>query len=527
MSEEVSGGVDLSSLGSFDFTPAWAKAEAKVSVGKTTRHDDGPQERGPADGGAHGKKQFGDRRQFGEKKQFGDRRQFGEKKRFGDGRQFGGRGRDGAPAERPRPLDVDVKILPETKALGTIIRKLQNDIHAYKLKDLAYFFLDNPESILLKITPRAPQGAQQPVRFFQCRACGFASTREDDVADHAVAAHLCDYYDSKEIESEPPKGNFNCVARCGLTGELLGPPNIHEFNSIVGEMVRTRFPHMTEDQYRSHIEMVRDPEVIEQWRKGAVKKTVFFAKGQADVEGAAQFIREQAEGEFRRSFLPSIVTSPKHLLLTADVALKSPVKPLVWAVNDALAAERRSPNGMCFALRGAFYHRKLKFFRVNDAHGPEFVVNVEYRAFDAAHAIPELAAAAKFLEAHPCLDKSEFPAEQDFEKHLAWLVTTGHAVAFTNGVYSMVEKFPKYGPQWKKRVKKAEASEPAPEPAPEPMPEPTPEPATEPAPEPAPEPTLEPASEPVPEPIPEPAPEPVAESPQKEESSDETTAQLA
>ena len=29
MSEEVSGGVDLSSLGSFDFTPAWAKAEAE------------------------------------------------------------------------------------------------------------------------------------------------------------------------------------------------------------------------------------------------------------------------------------------------------------------------------------------------------------------------------------------------------------------------------------------------------------------------------------------------------------------
>ena len=33
---------------------------------------------------------------------------------------------------------------------------------------------------------------------------------------------------------------------------------------------------------------------------------------------------------------------------------------------------------------------------------------------------------------------------------LDWLVSTGHVVSFTNGVYSQVEKYPKYGPQWRK-----------------------------------------------------------------------------
>ncbi len=138
-------------------------------------------------------------------------------------------------------------------------------------------------------------------------------------------------------------------------------------------------------------------------------------------------------------------------MITVDVALKSPVRPLQWAARDALEAERRAPYAMCYALRGAFHHRKMKFFRANDARGPEFVTNVDYRDFDAEHAIPELASAAKFVAEHPCCDRSEFPKEGDFEKHLSWLVTTGHVVAFTNGVYSMVEKFPKYGPQWKKR----------------------------------------------------------------------------
>ena len=439
MSDENGSILDL---GSIDFTPDWAKKDAGVNVGKVR-----PERESSFAKATEDKQGRGDRKPFAGKKPF-SRKPFDRKPRF---------------AERPKPLEAEVKILPETKALGTIIRKLQVDTHAYKLKDLAYFFLDNPSSVLLKITPKNKDGAsgseadRSPLpRFYQCKACGFASTNESDVLEHIATAHLGEYYDSKEIECEPPKGNFNCVAKCGLSGVLLGPPNIHEFNAVVKEMIRTKYPEMSEEQYRSHIEMVRDADTIEEWRKGATKKTVFFAKGTADQEGAPSLSREQAEGEFKRTILPSLVDTPKHLMITAEVAMKSPVKPLQWAVKDAVEAERRAPYNMCFALRGAFHHRKMKFFRVNDARGQEFVTNVEYKEFDAEHAIPELAAAAKFVAEHPCCDKSEFPQDvADFEKHIEWLVSTGHVVAFTNGVYSAVEKFPKYGPQWKTRLRKA------------------------------------------------------------------------
>ncbi len=473
MEQEDTPKLDLGSLGSFDFTPDWAKKDAGVTVGKVR----------PARGET-GRGKFGDRKSDGDKKKFGEGKPSGGGRPFGGKRAFGERGKSRF-AERPAPLDAEVKVLPETKALGTIIRKLQNDCHAYKLKDLAYFFLDNPESVLLKITPRAkaPQESQnsQPSqsRFCQCKACGFASANEDDVVEHALAAHLGDYYDAKEVEVAPPGGNFNCVAKCGLSGVLLGPPNIHEFNDSVREMIRTRYPNMTEEQYRSHIEMVRDAESIEEWRKSATKKTMFVPKGQSEAEGVVAISRDQAEVEFRRNVLPSLLDRPKNLMITADVAMKSPLKPLVWAAKDALEAERRAPYGMCFALRGAFHHRKLHFFRANDARGPEFVTSAELKEFDGAHAIPELAAVAKFIEEHPCCDKTELPEGEGTMQHLQWLVSTGHVVAFAKmGVYSAVEKFPKYGPQWKKRGKKdkkdggdgalapaAEESAPAPAPA--------------------------------------------------------------
>ena len=448
-------------LGAIDFTPDWAKKGAGVSVGhvRPAREAAAGKPFGGRDG-AGGRGHFGPRPQGGR-----DQRQPGQGWRDGQrpGGQSGPQGRRTfQQAERPKPLDAEVKVLPETKALGTIMRKLQQDIHAYKLKDLAYFFLDNPSSVLLKITPRHAEGAEPARPFRQCKACGFASTNEDDVVAHILASHIGDYYDIREIECEPPKGNFSCVAKCGLSGVLLGPPNIHEFNAVVREMIRTRYPNMSEDQYRSHIEMVRDQEAIEEWRKGAVKKTVFVAKGAGD--GAPTLTREQAEAEFRRAMLPSLVDSPKNLMITADAALKSPVRQLAAAARDAIEAERRAPYGMCFALRGAFHHRKLHFFRANDARGPEFVTSAELKEFDAEHAIPGLAKVAKFIEEHPCSPRVDIVTDPEVEKHLVWLVSTGHVVAFTNGVYSAVEKFPKYGPQWQRRVKReapAQAEQPA------------------------------------------------------------------
>jgi hypothetical protein len=451
-------------LGSFDFTPDWAKKDAGVSVGRLQS------ERETFSRPSGERKSFGEHKPFAERKSFGERKPFGEKKPFadrgrpgartpGEGDRFqkgGARGpRPFIPSEPVRPLEADIKILPETKALGTIIRKLQQDAHAYKLKDLAYFFLDNPSSVLLKVTPRPPAEGRDPVVFSQCKACGYVARSADDVAAHILTAHLGDYYDIKEIDCEPPKGNFNCVAKCGLSGVLLGPPNIHEFNGIVREMIRTRYPQMTEEQYRAHIEMVRDAESIDAWRNSAVKKTVFIPKGGG--EDAPQLSREAAEGEFRRTILLSLIDTPKHLMLTVDVALKSPSPALQRAVKSALEAERRAPYNMCFALRGAFHHRKLKFFRANDAHGPEFVTGIELKPFDTEHAIAELAAVARFVADHPCAAKSDIAPDEETAKHLSWLVSTGHIVAFTNGVYSPVEKFPKYGPQWQKWKKAAAA----------------------------------------------------------------------
>ena len=107
MEQEDNAKLDLGSLGSFDFTPDWARKDAGVTVGKV-RPERADGERKPFGE----RKPSGDRKPFGERKPFGDRKQFGDRKPFGDRKGFGDRGRPRF-AEKPQPLDAEVKVLPE------------------------------------------------------------------------------------------------------------------------------------------------------------------------------------------------------------------------------------------------------------------------------------------------------------------------------------------------------------------------------------------------------------------------------
>ena len=492
------GALDLSALGSFDFTPAWAKGkpndpakyarfeaqEERREGGDRPRRDD----RGPRRDDRGPRPSFGGPRRDDR----GPRRDDRGPRRDDRGPRRDDRGprRDDRPA-RPfiKPLDVDVRILPSQKQLGEFIRKIQGAPYmAYPLKQLAYFFLDHPEACVLRISPKKDA---EPIAFHQCKACGFVAFSEEELLAHVVSAHLGDYYECEEIDCEPPKGAFNCVARCGLSGVLLGPPNLHGYDARIREMLRTRYPDMDENSYRARIEMVRDPEVVEQWRQSATKKTIYRRKGAgaaaqpqegaetatpAEAPEVPAIEREAAEREFRRMFAPAMMSAPRAVDMTADMALKSSNLPLVFACRDAIQKEKRFPASLFFALRGAFHHRKLAFFRANDPRGPEFVVAVKPTPLDTTHAIPELGELVKYVEAHPdlapgavvsALAGGDAAKAQNAKGHIMWLLEKGHLVCYANGGLVPPAEHPHWRPQPRKPLNAQTKPEPEVVPAPE------------------------------------------------------------
>jgi hypothetical protein len=378
--------------------------------------------------------------------------------------------RDFRPArEELPPLPLEVRVLPDQKALGAVIRKIQTSHRAYPLRDIARLFLDNDAAYQIRIEP----ANGETVPLFQCKVCNLPALSEEEIRTHVLAAHLGDFFDVAEIETEPPAGNFVCVARCGISGELLGPPNHHSYNTRVQEMLRTRFAHMSADAYRARIEMVRDPETVNQWRESCRKKTVYRRKrppsavipeptapapagdaaAPAATEGAPAVAEElplgpameraAAESVFQREILPEQILSVKHMVCPAAVVRRTPSPRLLECVRETMNRELRFPASLFFALRGAFRHRALHLFRANNERGPDFVVVRAPVTLDATHVVAELRQVLEYinqnqgctrLELLTALAKDDEARAAHLATQINTLVEKAHVIEFYNGI---------------------------------------------------------------------------------------------
>jgi hypothetical protein len=353
-------------------------------------------------------------------------------------------------------LQVDVRFLPDPKELSVVIGKISKGHRAFPIVDLARLFLQNPDSCEVRIE-RKPDA--RDLKFYQCTRCGWAATTEPELREHISTAHFDEEFESETIEGEQPTGSFVCVARCGVTGALLAPPNHHSFNQRVTEMLRGECRHMSEAEYRAKIETVHDAELVEQWREASRVRTVYRRKDAAeaadvnaaeaakaadvnaaeateaaDVNAAEaaetadakpreasdeatadapapskppMLERAEAESIFANEIVPSLISRPKNISCKHAVALALNDAVLAPAVRHAWQRELRYPASLFFALRGALRHRRLYVFKAGEGRGLDFVMARTPIVLDVEHAVPELKAIIDHITTNPATTRGE------------------------------------------------------------------------------------------------------------------------
>ena len=285
-------------LDGFSFSPDWAKGDADSHYAQLHRYAarfegaDDRTERGDRRGGPRRDRPFrGDRAPRRDRFDGGDRapRSFGDRPprrdRLAGGdrapRPFGDRPprrfeSDRGPRREWTPPPYSVRFLPDQKALTLAAHKIAASRKAMPLRDVVALFFQNPDSTLVRVEW---DEAHKEEKFHQCQSCGWFAADEGELRRHLLAVHFPEFFEAKEVDVEPPTGNFPAVARCGITGRLLAPPNHHSFNRRVEEMLRSpECAGLSEAEYRARIERVADPELVEQWRKEASKQTVYVLK---------------------------------------------------------------------------------------------------------------------------------------------------------------------------------------------------------------------------------------------------------
>jgi hypothetical protein len=393
-----------------DFTPEWARTPPTNPYAGREDWGERPESpRGGHPGG--GRRPGGPRRDGGGKGRPGFRGPREDRRRDGDRdarrRPEGGfsrRPRDGAPGGRgdrgrregrpddrrredgrgrfpfrPREhLDVRVTFLPDRDCLSRVVEDIRVTGRAFPLLDIAKKFLaredlyqvklelgapdwrkkpsekkpaaggtEAPEAAPAAEAAAAPEAPAKPKTLCQCLVCKRVFRTRANAEAHAVSAHLDRFFDKEELSVEPPQGEFTCVARCGLSGELLGPPNQHGYNERIQEIWSSRYPHMSRGEYLSRIETLRDPDLLEKWKDSMRTKVVYRLKAEPPKKAAKP---EKAEGEAKAEEAPAV---------PAPEAAEGAEAPAAEAPEAASAAEP-APEAPAEDTRPTFSRRQAE-----------------------------------------------------------------------------------------------------------------------------------------------------------------------
>ncbi|HWB58411.1 MAG TPA: hypothetical protein VG733_02925, partial [Chthoniobacteraceae bacterium] len=385
----------------------------------------------------------------GEQRSGGQRRAEGKHgRREGGGRDDRSRG-PAAPApmveRRPeKPLAVKVEFLPELHCAAALAKQIKASTRAYPLFDLARMFLGKPDRHRVKITT-----SDASLTLHQCGENGPVALDRATLERNAFPLAKQLYYTEETTQGEPPKGNYSNVARCRLSGTLLGPTNYHGYQPALRRLYEERFSRrMPFSDFQREIEVVSDPAVVEQWKDQARSVTTYKTLNEA--EPVTFTSASEAEGHFRANYLPQIMKSGNAFELSGEASRNLPDRQLAGAVRYAWEEENRFPGHLMNHLRHEFIHAGLYIFKhrnriqlVSAIRPVPFTGNLESLSNSVAEILKVIAAtqkctraelAAKVLPAH---QEDPAKAKSQLASDLHWLTHAGHVIELHNGILEL------------------------------------------------------------------------------------------
>ncbi len=472
------GKIDLSALASFSFGTQWTSANAGGGERREGRGDRGarPDRRNFAGGGERGDR--GDMRRdrrpsvrpvrtaegnsdaaaaasAGEgrpDRQFrGDRGPAGQqgggnfrRERQG-GAERGGERRfaRGPRFDRPAPQDnrpyvspfFEVAFYAEDTAFSALVKAIRASCHTYELFEIARVVLGKNDRFVV-VVQRKPDAANKRAPIFVTPVDGLPFDNEDEAVQHVLRNHLGDFFTMSEVEVEAPKGNFQFVMRCGITGELLAPPNYHRYQNILQQHHAAKLGNMPFERFRERLETVKEPEAIAQWTEKMKKGTRYVWKEAVDAATAPTFDTiEEARTYLLANARDKVVRSVESARFHGKIADQLPEGEIRAAAEGHLERQRRFPLDTANALRGRLRREGFTIFK-RGSKGVSYVCSVKRKFRLPGQVFSEsITALIDFIEKNPVVSVKELPA-----KHLG--INQPEAAAVADSSAAPVEAAP-------------------------------------------------------------------------------------
>jgi hypothetical protein len=301
-------------------------------------------------------------------------------------------------------------------------------------------FLEKPERYEVRFTGKA----ESPL--YQLGDNGALSLNREFLERNAFRLAQSEFYKIDISESEPIKGSFSNVARCRLSGTLLGPTNHHNYQLQLRSLYEQRFSRrMSFADYQRQIEIVNDAELIERW-KAEARKVTTYTTSREQVPSTFSSATD-VERHFRSHYLERLIKTPADAIIGGVASRCLLDRTLNRAVEDAWVRETRSPSAMMQELAGRFRQNGLQVFR--HRRGMLFVSSIRTRRFvheqagvsQSVNAILEALAGTAVINRKQLFEKligdvpteGAEPRKLAFASDLRWLINEGYVIEFNDG----------------------------------------------------------------------------------------------
>jgi hypothetical protein len=306
-----------------------------------------------------------------------------------------------------------------------LAKAIRTSCRTYELFEIARVIVgknDRFVAVIQRKTPegQAPQSAQADGSASPQKSAplaisipdGLPFETEDAAIAHVLSKHLGLFFDSAEVEIDPPKGSYQVINRCGLTGELLGPPNYHRYNQIVQQHHAAKGSRMPFEAYRARIETVRDPEVVNQWLEKMKKVTRYTWKNAPEGTTPLTFDSlDDARGYLLANAREKVVKPVESARFHGKLLEQLPTGELRRAIEGTVERQRRFPLDTANALRGRLRREGFTIFK-KGSKGISYVCAVKRKFRVPGQTFSDtIGALISFIEAHPMVKASELPVK--------------------------------------------------------------------------------------------------------------------
>lgn len=393
--------LDLNTLSGLDFGPSWADEKAKRPSQKQYESRGDSRGKGKRSGGSGSR----DRRGSSGGRPQGVSRPQGA----GDSRRRGGDRRGGGRPERAvyEPV-VKVDLYPQDEAFEVLVKRLRSTVRTYQLFEIAHLLLEKPERYVVVVENKAKSGEKPaPLHFSVPGHLPFET--EDAAVNHVLANHLDLFCDIEEIEVEAPKGNFQMVNRCSVTGELLGPPNYHRYQEFLQRHYAAKISGMSFDRFTAKVESVKEQESIDAWVESMKKGARYTLKERQDGEPESFESLEAVRFFLLQHRKDKIVGSGETIRFAGRDIERLPKGAIRRSVESYIEQQLHFPLDSANNIRGRLRRHKFAVYK-KGSKGVSFVCAVKRKFRDSKTVFTSsIQGLIEFIEQHPNTPASKLP----------------------------------------------------------------------------------------------------------------------